>query len=66
MLTDATIAVVNPPLLSVRAAASYLGLGRTTFYGILSQFETIRIGGRRLVYRDSLDRFIADQRARAA
>lgn len=58
--------VINPPLLTVKEAADYLRICRVTLYGMLDQLQTIRIGSRRLIYRDSLDRFIAAQLGKAA
>lgn len=58
---------INPPLLSIGEAAAYLRISRAKFYAdILPILESVRIGGRRLVYRDSLDKFIAAQRQKVA
>jgi len=48
-------------LLSVSDAIRRLGVGRTTFYRLLSerQIEAVKIYGRTLVVAESIDRFVA-------
>ena len=48
---------------SIPTAASMIGVGRTTLYGLIrsGEVETIRIGSRRLVVVDSLHAYIARQ-----
>ena len=50
-------------LYSVVEAASYLGIKRSTFYGLMSQgqIRSVYIGRRRLVPRGELDSFIERQ-----
>ena len=47
--------------LRVAEALQYAGLGRTALYRAVSagKIETTKIGKRRLVFRESLDRFLA-------
>ena len=48
-------------LLSVSDAIRRLGVGRTTFYRLLSEnkIEAVKIYGRTLVVAESIDRFVA-------
>ena len=52
---------LDQQLLSVPDALSRLGVGRTTFYRLLSerQIEAVKIYGRTLVVAESIDRFVA-------
>jgi excisionase family DNA binding protein len=47
--------------LRMAEATQYSGLGRTTIYTAIDagKIETTKIGKRRLVFRESLDRFLA-------
>lgn len=49
----------------IPAAASMLGVGRTTLYGLIraGDIETIHVGARRVVVVDSLREYVARQRA---
>lgn len=46
------------PVFSISEAASYLKVGKTTFYGILPTLPTLKIGGRTLLTRRALDDYI--------
>ncbi len=48
----------TPKLMSVKASAEYLDISRAKFYQIIGEFQTVRIGGRHLVVRESIDRYI--------
>jgi excisionase family DNA binding protein len=58
--------------LSIPDAASTLGIGRTSLYGLLraGELETVQIGGRRVVVADSIrnyvDRLRDEQNRRSA
>ncbi|MHB8827134.1 MAG: excisionase family DNA-binding protein [Acidimicrobiales bacterium] len=49
-------------LLKVEDAARLLGVGRTTFFELISQgrIQTVRVGRRRLVVRAGLERFVEE------
>ena len=49
-------------LLKVEDAARLLGVGRTTFFELISQgrIQTVRVGRRRLVVRSGLERFVEE------
>jgi excisionase family DNA binding protein len=53
-----------PRALRVEQAARSLGLGRTTFYGLIADgsIRTLKVGARRLVPVEALDEFL--QRSR--
>jgi len=58
---------LQPALLAVSDAASYLGVGTSTFYAkFLPSVETVLIGTRRLVVKASLDQLVEQLRAQAA
>jgi excisionase family DNA binding protein len=50
----------GPLLLSIKEAAAHLGISRTILYDLLNrgEVEFVRIGSRRLVSREALNRFI--------
>lgn len=51
-----------PALLDVAEAARLTGVSRTTLYGLLDRpggIPTLRVGRRRLIARDAVDRFAA-------
>jgi excisionase family DNA binding protein len=50
----------GPLLLSVKDAATHLGISRTVMYELLNRgdIESVSIGSRRLVSREALNRFI--------
>jgi len=51
---------MTPLLLTVEQAAVLLGLGRTTTYEIVmrGQLQSVKVGRRRLVVRDDIQRYI--------
>jgi hypothetical protein len=50
---------IRPALISIVNAAEHLDVARSTFYKkFLPDLETVRIGARRLVVMESLDRLI--------
>ena len=55
-------------LLSTRAAAAWLGVGRTTLYRLigLGELSTVKIGDRRLVATADLEAYVARLRAGGA
>jgi hypothetical protein len=56
----------KPPLLSILATQKYLGgISRAGLYQMLSDLETVKIGGRRMVLRTSLDALIERSRVAA-
>jgi excisionase family DNA binding protein len=59
-------AVVTPLLLTVEQVADALGLGRTTTYELVmrGQLQSVKVGRRRLVVRDGIQRYI-DELVRA-
>ena len=59
------IRVTSSELLSVRAAANFLGVGRTTLYALISskQISSVKIGRRRLIERDTLERLVSKNKA---
>jgi excisionase family DNA binding protein len=52
--------LVTPLLLTVEQAAVLLGLGRTTTYELVmrSHLQSVKVGRRRLVVRDGIQRYI--------
>jgi excisionase family DNA binding protein len=54
----------EPLTVSIRTAATMLGIGRSTLYELLGadEIETIRVGGRRLVMMTSLKAFVESKR----
>jgi excisionase family DNA binding protein len=54
----------EPLTVSIRTAATMLGIGRSTLYELLGaeEIETIRVGGRRLVMMASLKAFVESKR----
>lgn len=60
---------MDPLLVSVEEAAALLGLGRADFYArflATGRIESLKIGRRRLVPREALERFVTEERARQA
>jgi excisionase family DNA binding protein len=57
----------EPLTVSIRTAATMLGIGRSTLYELLGadEIETIRVGGRRLVMVASLKAFVEAKRRSA-
>lgn len=56
---------LRPALISISEAADHIGVARSTFYkDFLPDLETVRIGKRRLVVMESLDRLVAQLRGR--
>jgi hypothetical protein len=56
---------LKPALISIGAAAGYLGISRSTFYDcFLPQLETVQLGKRRLVVMQSLDELVEKLRGR--
>jgi excisionase family DNA binding protein len=55
----------QPLLLDIESAAQALGVGRSTMYGLMDSgmVRSVHIGRRRLVPREDLEQFVADQRA---
>jgi len=56
-------------LISPERAAHILGLGRTFVYTELlakGRLESLKVGRRRLIPRDALDKFVAQERERQA
>ena len=53
---------VTPLLLTVERAAIMLGLGRTTTYELVMRglLQSVKIGRRRLVLRDGIQRYVDD------
>lgn len=51
--------------LSVREASAYAGIGRTTLYDLIEKqvLRSVKVGSRRLVLRESLDKLLADANA---
>lgn len=51
--------------LGIREAAEYVGLGRSTVYKLLEEgrLTSRKIGSRRLVLRESCDKFLSDANA---
>jgi hypothetical protein len=49
---------MRPALVPIAAAADHLGVGRSTLYTLLPDLESIKIGKRRLVTMESLDRLV--------
>ena len=58
---------ILPRWMKVATAADYSALGRSTLYELLNagKIKSHRIGGSRLIDRESLDAFIAAQPAEA-
>lgn len=54
---------IQPATLNTVEAARYLGIGRTVLYRLIGRgdVDSFVIGHRRLVTRESLDRYIAEQ-----
>jgi excisionase family DNA binding protein len=54
----------NPIAMSIKGAAAYLGVGRTTIYALLNTgaLESIRVGRRRLVLTRSMAMLVTDSR----
>lgn len=47
-------------LLSIARSAEYIGISRAGFYEkVLPHLRTVRLGGRHLVLRESLDAFVS-------
>ena len=58
-MNTVTVSTLQPALTSVANACKYLGnISKAGFYQIIDEFETVRIGSRRLVVVASLDRYI--------
>jgi hypothetical protein len=56
----------DSPLRSIPAAQIYLGgISRAGLYSILPRLDTVKIGGRRMILRASLDAFIDASRVKA-
>jgi hypothetical protein len=56
----------RPALIAINDAADHLGIARSTFYAkFLSDLETVRIGRRRMVVMESLDRLVEQLRETA-
>ena len=55
-------------LLSAEEAAEVLGIGRTFVFELIAKgrLESIKIGRRRLIPRDALERLVAEERERQA
>ena len=55
-------------LLSAEEAAEVLGIGRTFVFELVAKgrLESIKIGRRRLIPRDALERLVAEERERQA
>ena len=53
---------LEPMLYDVMSAAKIIGLGRSKTWELIStgQLDSVRVGTRRLVPRQALDRFVAD------
>lgn len=50
---------IRPALASIPASCEYLGgISHAQFYKIMDGLETVKIGSRRMVVMESLDRFI--------
>ena len=58
---------IQPIALTVMDAVEYSGLSRSRIYELMkaSEIKSFRIGGRRMILREAVDRFISDM-ARAA
>lgn len=69
-LSAGSAAESAPPLglLAVPGAARWLGIGRTTFYRLVSrgEIQTVQIGKRRLVAVADLEAYVARLRAGGA
>jgi hypothetical protein len=53
----------DSPLRSIPAAQIYLGgISRAGLYALLPRLESVKLGGRRMILRASLDAFIAASR----
>ena len=63
---NVTATGITPLLLTVKQAAVALGLGRTTTYELVMRghLSSVKVGRRRLVLRDGIQRFI-DELVRA-
>lgn len=57
----------SPKLISVKEAFEYIGIRKTKFYELVAEnsVETLKIGSRRLVVLESLDRLIATTTAQS-
>lgn len=54
----------DSPLKTIPEASAYLKVSRAKLYTMLPELQTVRLGGRRLVLKDSLDALI--ERSKAA
>ncbi len=57
---------MNRTCITPEEAAQTLGVGRTFLYSLLAsgRIESIKLGRRRLIPTEALDRFVADERER--
>lgn len=66
VVSEAKAADGGPLLLSVKDAAEHLGISRGTLYELVNsgEIESLRIGRRRLISRDALNRFVEGSQRR--
>ena len=64
-MTTKTVPLSERAALSVRDAGIYAGIGRTKIYQLLEEqkLRSVKIGDRRLVLRESIDRLLTQATA---
>ena len=65
-MTQPSVTASGSPLMTINETADHLRVCRRMVFRLLPELESVKIGGKRLVFRTSVDAYIASKRQKVA